>query len=513
MHSNAPGHIAVVGGGTAGWLAALILRQSFVKQGGPVPRFSVIESPDIPTVGVGEGSTSVFRQILLDLNIDEAQFLRETGATFKFGILHCGWRADGRDYWGPIDDPNIGMPPPQGAASNWLHLGRIASGKPVADIHLYTWLMKGRKSAYKLRDRHGPLPISNFHHAYHFDQAKLGKFLSKHAQGIDHIRDEVSDVDRCAETGSIRSLALKSGQNLPVDFVVDCTGFRRAIIGKLDHAWHSYDGFMWLNKAIPFWTQHSETDDIAPFTTARALGAGWMWSIPTADRIGNGYVYSDAHISDEAAVDEVTKFLGHDIEINRVLSINPGRLDQAWVQNCVAIGLSQSFLEPLEATSIHGSIVQILLLAQELMQNGLENPSGKARARYNQTVAQQIDDFADFINLHYAGGRVDTPFWRDVQATGIKATTQERLDLWSREPIRRAHFPAFPNLPHVQEQLYTPVLDGLSLMAPTPSKNHMALNADLRKQARQSAERLRSDYRRAAGQATGHRAYLEALRA
>ena len=135
------GHIAIVGGGTAGWLAALILRRAVQKSKDVKPRISVIESPDIPTVGVGEGSTALFRQVLQELAIDEEEFLRETGATLKFGIKHAGWRKDRADYFGPIDDPNALSPPPEGAPSNWLHHARLRAGKDVAGSHLFTRLM------------------------------------------------------------------------------------------------------------------------------------------------------------------------------------------------------------------------------------------------------------------------------------------------------------------------------------------------------------------------------------
>jgi glycine/D-amino acid oxidase-like deaminating enzyme len=186
--TNTPKHIAIVGGGTAGWLTALVLR------------ISVIESPDIPTVGVGEGSTAIFRQVLLELGIDEADFLRETGATFKFGIHHIGWRRDGRDYFGPIDDPNALVAAPAGLPSNWLHHAQIGAGKPVADAHLFTRLMRDGKSPFARTKSDDIIPASPFHHAYHFDRARLGRFLASQSHGIDHIRAEVAGLYRHSET-------------------------------------------------------------------------------------------------------------------------------------------------------------------------------------------------------------------------------------------------------------------------------------------------------------------------
>lgn len=509
------GHIAIVGGGTAGWLAALVLKNGYEQQAlrnsaHSVPKISVVESPNIPTVGVGEGSTSIFRQVLLDLGIDEAEFLKETGATFKFGIHHKGWRKDRGDYYGPIDDPNQLFPAPSGAKGSWIHTARIASQKPVEDIHLFTHLMRGQKSPYMMSKTGKMVHISQFHYAYHFDQAKLGKYLARKAVGVEHILAEVSGLERNSETGDVTALKLLDAEPLNVDFVIDCTGFRREIISELGGKWHSYGDFLPLNRAMPFWLDHDPEQDIPSCTLAHAQSSGWMWGIPTRDRMGCGYVYSGSHITDDQAQREIETTLGHKIEPRGVLTIDPGRQEKAWISNCVSIGLSQSFLEPLEATSIHGSLVQLILLSQTKASNLTRGAYGLARELYNDTVAGQVDDFAQFINLHYAGGREDSPFWREMTEKGITRSVRERLSVWANEPVNRGHFPNFPaNLPHVEEQLHLPVLAGLGILPRGPSKAEMDAFPKVRAHARKTLLRAVPEFKSAASKAMGHRAYLD----
>jgi tryptophan halogenase len=509
MNNKPARHVAVVGGGTAGWLAALVLQKELASQNKVSTRISVIESPDIPTVGVGEGSTSVFRQLLLDLGIDELEFLRETGATLKFGIKHAGWRKDRKDYFGPIDDPNQLVPTPSGAPTNWLHHARIRACKDVAGAHLFTSLMRARKSAFALGQDNRPIALSPYHHAYHFDQARMGRFLASKARDITHVLTEVQDIRRDADTGVITHLLCTDDHRIPVDLVIDCTGFRRAIIGRMGANWHSYSAMLPLNKAMPFWCEHDETRDIPPYTLAQAMNAGWMWGIPIRERMGCGYVFSDHHTTPEQAQSEVEAHLRCKIDPRGLISIDPGRLESAWIGNCIAMGLAQSFLEPLEATSIHGTIVQAMLLASFDPIRPRSDGGKKAATAYNKIVVRQVGDFAGFINIHYAGGRRDTDFWRDVAETGIADRQRNALAHWRNSPILPSDFVPFPNgQPHVEEQLYTPVLDGLGLLSPAASKSGLSEHANIAL-ARKTLTRLRKEFRHASQSAMGHRAFLE----
>lgn len=512
--SASPGHIAIVGGGTAGWLAALVLQKAFAKQSLKTdiepPNLSVIESPKIPTIGVGEGSTALLRQVLFDLGLDEFEFLSETKATIKFGIYHKNWTPELSGYFGPIDDPHQLVPPPDGELGSWLHTAIIGSGKPVSPIHLFTHLMEHKKAPFALKSDGDLIPVSPFHHAYHFDQAQFGKYLCRKAVGINHIKAEVDDIIIETSSGNIQELRFNDREPLPVDFVIDCTGFRREIIKRLGGEWHSYSKILPLNKAMPFWMEHK--GEISPYTLAQAQSSGWMWNIPTQERIGCGYVFSDAHQTPEAAQREIELAVGEAIEPRGLISIDPGRQKKAWIANCVSLGLAQSFLEPLEATSIHGTLVQLLLLTQTKSNQLVSGAFDLERDRYNETVAIQVDDYAQFINLHYAGGRSDSPFWSDMTSNGITQTVRDRLAVWQREPVSRRHFPKFPaSLPHVEEQLHIPVLDGLGLLPKEPSKTLMATTPKIRMHARKTIEKLTSEFKSATKKAVNHKQFLEGL--
>ena len=255
---------------------------------------------------------------------------------------------------------------------------------------------------------------------------------------------------------------------------------------------------------MPFWVDLKEGEEIAPCTVAWAQKSGWLWQIPTQGRWGMGYVYSDAHTTQEEAKAEVETALGYEIHPRNDIRINAGRQKDAWIGNCVALGLSSSFLEPLEATSIHGTIVQLMLLAE-----WMDDPAG--RDRYNAAVARQVDDFRDFIRLHYVSERRDSAFWRDVAGSHPSAVT-DRVALWQTRLPEAQDFAPFPlGLPHVQSQLYTPVLDGLGLLNQSAARAAMAKVPALRDKARATHGALMAEYAKAAAQCAPHRAWLQSL--
>ena len=489
-----PARIVIVGGGTAGWLAAMML-SDVAKRKKHATSVTVIESSKIGTIGVGEGSTAVFRQMLLHFGLDEMEFLAETGATIKYGIRHRDWRRLGHQYDGPIDDPHLvapGVP---------LDTYAVAAGRPVSEAHLFQHLLRGRRAPFALRDGR-QVPAGPFHHAYHFDQALAGAWLRKKAKGINVIDDQVSGVDK--GPGGIAALVLESGQRVEADFFLDCTGFRRALVKELGAQWISYADVLPINRAMPFWVDIKDGEEIEPCTLAWAQKSGWMWWIPTQGRYGAGYVYSDAHTNADQAKAEIESLLGYEIQPRNDIRIEAGRQKDVWIGNCVALGLSSSFLEPLEATSIHGTIVQLMLLSEWLT-------VADGASRYNVAVARQVDDFRDFIRLHYVSDRRDSPFWRDVAATHPDII-KDQLAQWQQKMPGPEDFVPFPmGLAHLQQQLYTPILDGLGLLNRDAARAAMAANPIQRDKARATHASLVAEYSRAAAQCAPHRVFLQSL--
>jgi hypothetical protein len=324
----------------------------------------------------------------------------------------------------------------------------------------------------------------------------------------------VAGVERNGETGDITALVLDDNSRLEGDFFIDATGFRKQIIVKaLEAPWKSYAHELPVNRALPFWVDIKPGDELANYTRAWAQSSGWMWQIPTRTRYGCGYVYSDEFSTPEQAKEEVERVLGHEIEARSDIRFQIGRLEKAWIGNCVAVGLSSSFLEPLESTSIHGTIVQMMLFSRRYM----DEPgkiTQKARDDYNDRVGRQVDDFRTFVNTHYLTERDDTPFWREVRANRIHPETRERLARWQKEMPRNEHFPNYlGGLPHIETQLHYPVLSGLGLLDQNLARKEMEADPKLRRFAQQTFDSLVKEYRAAANQALGHREFLDIIQA
>jgi glycine/D-amino acid oxidase-like deaminating enzyme len=508
-----PTHFVVVGGGTAGWIAAFILQDS-ARRRKLDARISVVESSKIPTVGVGEATTAAFRVFLKQFGIDEFEFFRKTEATFKLGIRHHNWRRPGVTYYGPIDDPHQVVEAPAGAPSDYLNIYSVSAGKPVEDMHLFGPLLKRRKAPYARKADGSLIALGPFHNAFHFDQSLVGKFLKQKSQGVEIVDAVVSGVERSSENGDITALVLDSGEKLAGDFFIDATGFRkRLIVKELNAPWISYAHELPVNRALPFWLPIEEGEEINNFTHAWAQGAGWMWQIPTQFRYGCGYVYSDEFQTPEGAKLEVEHVLGRKIEVRDDIKFSIGRLEKAWIGNCVAVGLSSSFLEPLESTSIHGTIVQMMLFAGLYMKEPGKITQDE-RDDYNRRVGRQVDDFRTFVNMHYMTERDDTPFWREVRANRIHPEAKARLAQWRERMPRREDFPDYlGGLPHIETQLYYPVLDGLGLLDPAVAKAEMANMPGVRAFARKTVDSLTKEYKQAATKALGHAEFLALVRA
>jgi len=389
--------IVIVGGGTAGWMAAL----TFARAQPGKHKVVLVESDSIPIVGAGEGSTRLLHDFLynvwFDTGIDQKQFFEHANATHKSGIKHVNWTGDGSSYFAPLD----------GSSTNGL----------VPDVEFCLQLMHDPDHLHRASQlgRNWEKGIWGSG-SYHFDAFKVGDYFSKIAieSGVEKIVNTVWGVNVDQETNTIKRLVCENGEEIEGDFFVDCTGFKRTLCGAMDMKWKSYKENLPVDSAIAF--RMPIEPNYERLTTATAMNNGWCWKIPTAERYGCGYVYSSDFCTKEQAHEEIRQLYG-DVKIQREFQFNSGRSEELWKGNCLALGLAAAFSEPLEATSIHCTIMQTVVFALEYLKDDSKDTILPQRIeKYNSHMAKLYDDMRDFLVVHYMGGRTDTEFWRHITA-------------------------------------------------------------------------------------------------
>ncbi|KAA5805045.1 tryptophan 7-halogenase [Alkalicaulis satelles] len=417
--------IVIVGGGTAGWMAAGALSR-LIANG--VTRITLVESEEIGIVGVGEATIPPIRQFNEVLGLDEREFLKATQGSYKLGIEFVDWTRPGHRYIHPFG--------PFGADMNavkfhqfWLKLRGLGRAADFAEYNLCAM------AAYE--NRFGGIappyrsPLTQLHWAYHFDASLYARFLRRYseARGVTRVEGKITKVHQRAEDGFIESVELESGQKIEGELFIDCSGFRGLLIEQtLQTGYEDWTRWLPCDRAIAVPCAHGD-GEFTPYTRSTAREAGWQWRIPLQHRIGNGYVYSSQFISDDEAASTLLANLdGEALADPRPLRFVTGRRKKAWVKNCVALGLASGFLEPLESTSIHliqSGISRLLALLPD---------SGFAQAEideYNRLTDQQIEAIRDFIILHYhANERDGAPLWDACRHMDIPDTLARKLALF-----------------------------------------------------------------------------------
>ncbi|MFG6468320.1 tryptophan halogenase family protein [Roseateles sp. BYS87W] len=424
-------HICVVGGGTAGWMTALMLATSAY---GPRLKVTVLESPQVGIIGVGEGSTPWLRGFFDGLGIEEAEWMPACNATYKAGITFEGWstKPGFERYFHPFASMLDNMTMHQ-------FVDNVHARLEGADVHAHP--DRFFIAAALARQGRGPRAQANFPfdvwYGYHFDSTLLGQFLARKAveRGVTHTARHVTQT-LLNERGDIGHLQLDDGSRLAADFFIDCTGFASLLIGQaLQTPFVSYAENLFNDAAIALPTPL--TGAIESQTTATALRHGWAWKIPLTNRHGNGYVYSRAHCSPDQAETELRAHLGLlDADVPaRHLQMRVGRMSQIWNRNCVSVGLSQGFIEPLEATALlfvqrtAGAFVEALE-AGDL--------GTAAQARFNEDMRTRFENTRDYIVAHYkTNSRTDTEYWRaNADNLHLSDSLQGVLMTWlSRKPL------------------------------------------------------------------------------
>ena len=401
--------IVVVGGGSAGWMAAAALADMVRGE----CKIALVESDAIGTVGVGEATIPPIKHFLQSLGIDEAEFVRATGASFKLGIRFDGWSRPGERYFHPFGTHGIGFDRVP-LLQYWLRESLAGDAEPLEELAMAWAAAKLGRFAHPSRDPR--MVQSTFDYAYHFDAGLFARHLRGYAEarGVTRIEGHVADVEIGGESGFIAGVALDDRRRIEGDFFIDCSGFAGLLIGRalgVDYL----DWSRWLPCDRAVAAGCAITGPRPPYTRAIAGAAGWQWRIPLRHRMGNGHVYCSAFTSDEAAADALVDAMDAEpLAEPRRLRFTTGRREAFWHGNCLALGLAAGFMEPLESTSLHlvqSGITRFLALFPD--RDG--DPAGPSE--YNRVTAREYERVRDFLILHYHANLRDEPLWRHCRET------------------------------------------------------------------------------------------------
>jgi len=419
--------IVIAGGGTAGWMTAAALART-VGEGVSV---TLVESEEIGTVGVGEATIPPLHDFNHFLGFDEDELIRETQATFKLGIEFVNWGRIGDRYIHPF---GVYGRDSQGMKFHqiWLRQSRLAgSASEVGPLSDYCLSVVAARMGRFSRPSSDPATVlSSIRYAFHFDASLYARFLRRHAEagGVNRLEGKITSVEQDGGSGFLSALVLSDGRRIEGDFFIDCSGFRALLLGEtLGVEYRSWQHWLPCDRAVavPSALQGSPQ----PYTRASAGNAGWRWRIPLQHRVGNGHVYSSAHCSDDEATRQVLAGLdGPAVAEPRLLRFVAGRRERLWEKNCVAIGLSGGFIEPLESTSIHliqSGIFRLMALFPD---------KGFAQTEideYNRWLIREYEQIRDFIILHYhATERRDSEFWNHCRTMEVPESLSAKIELW-----------------------------------------------------------------------------------
>lgn len=440
----------VLGGGTAGWITA-----NYIKKMLPSSDVTVVYNEEIGIIGVGEATTPNIIEFLLELDIPLQEVFRECGATIKNGVSFENWNGVGTKYFHGFGE----------------HIANFEVGNVIVTTDAVDfYLQKLIKEKYCAKDYmytaalsyQNKIDMKHTVFALHFDAQLFSNYLRKvgESRGIKVIQNLYKEVV-LKEDGRIDALVLED-QVVYGDFFFDCSGFRRALIGEVyDNNWISYRDHLPMKHAIPFWIDQGE--HIEPYTSAIAMKYGWMWKTPLQHRTGCGYVFDSDYITPDQAKQEVEEFLGHPIKVRKVIPFEAGRYESFWVKNCIGVGPSTSFIEPIESTSIFLTIASIMTLKHFL--NELDRLDQSSIDQYNEIVRNNMTETLYFVYMHYLCKRDDTEFWRTFREKyPPPAGFEERLERIKKGIIRVHDFPKDKVTAAFTITSYLKVIEGLGLI-------------------------------------------------
>jgi tryptophan halogenase len=463
MQKNPINSICIVGGGTAGWMAASLL--SSALQGSGI-KITLVESPDIATIGVGESTVPTMMEFLRICQINLKEFVMATSASFKLGIRFDNWSQPGEQFFHPFGAVGKSI---NGFEfyQTWL--------KTNADGHASRWLdhspsaIMAENHRFMLR----PPPqqnwtLNNYAYALHLDAVLAARYLRDFSvkRGVERIEATVNKVS-IDERQFIRSLVLNSGATITSDFFIDCSGFKGILISEaLKIGYEDWTHYLPCNRAVAVQTEN--VSGLHPYTIATARDAGWTWKIPLQHRTGNGYVYASQYCSDDKAMDTLLNTVeGKLLNEPRVIPFTTGRRQKIWHNNCLALGLASGFLEPLESTAIH---LVYKTLSRFISYFPDKDFDAHIEQAFNQKINMDYQEIRDFIILHYCTSqRQDTEFWRWCQTMPVPDSLSEKI----------AAFKARGRIDHYPDQFFSgdswySILEGMNVR---PKKYHPLMDA------------------------------------
>ncbi|WP_454797876.1 tryptophan halogenase family protein [Novosphingobium lindaniclasticum] len=431
------GRVVILGGGTAGWLSAAYLSRTL-----KMADVTLVESGEIGIIGVGEGTFPTIRTTLAGLGIGEAEFLARADATFKQGVLFDGWATGSDSYFHPFNLPVGGED--EALLPHWIGDDSAARPSWADAVTVQEQVIRAGRAPKRAEDPDFSGPMN---YAYHFDAARFAAYLRdiSVAAGVTRIEGTVAAVERKDGSGDVAALMLADGRRIEGDFFLDCSGFSALLIGRtLGSSFTSCAGSLFNDRALAMQVPYAEPSaPVRPYTLATAHEAGWTWDIGLSERRGVGYVYSSNHCSDDEAETTLRRYLGSEgaALTPRQLRFETGYRETQWIGNCVAVGLSAGFFEPLESTGIM-LIEAALKMIGEFLVPGDRGARAAAARSFNRLMAARFERIVHFLKLHYCiTRRTDTAYWRDnADPASIPEALQDMLAQWRHRPPSRFDF-------------------------------------------------------------------------
>jgi tryptophan halogenase len=461
---NRPLDVVILGGGTAGWMAAIGCVSMLPRQ---QYRVTLVESEEIGIVGVGEATLPQMKNFNDLIAIDEAEMMRATKATFKLGIEFVDWGHVGSCYIHPF---GIHGPPASGLPFHhrWLRSLSVGCDWNIEDFSFAIAAARANRFDFPATER--PTINSTYSYAYHFDASLYAAYLREVAErrGTERIEGKVDDVEQDPASGDIRALVMESGERVEGDFFIDCSGFRSLLLGsRLNVAWEDWSKWLPCDRALAVPTERQ--DDLTPYTQSTAMEAGWRWRIPLQHRTGNGYVFSSSFTDEGKAADALlAKLDSAPLADPRLLKFSAGRRKKSWQRNCVALGLASGFLEPLESTSIY--LIQMAIMhLLPLMPTG--RPDQRLVDEFNRRMDVEYDRIRDFLILHYhLNKRDDAEIWRYCRNMDVPDSLKRKIALFRHSGYIEDYRDGLFNLPSwlsvflgqgLRPENYHPLVEGI----------------------------------------------------